>query len=99
MHDLDGRVSRRGLLSLFALPLLLASAPAWAAAAAESYVSTVGNGVLAAARGYSGHSALLPRDLSQEPDAGSSVQVLRPRRKLHFEGVRESCELARRPEA
>jgi phospholipid transport system substrate-binding protein len=53
MHDLDGRASRRSLLSLFALPLLLASAPAWAAAAAESYVSTVGNGVLAAARGNS----------------------------------------------
>jgi phospholipid transport system substrate-binding protein len=53
MDELDGRVSRRSLLSFVALPFLLASVPAQAAAGAESYVSTVGNSILAAARGNS----------------------------------------------
>jgi phospholipid transport system substrate-binding protein len=45
--------SRRGFLALAVLPAALGSATAFAAAAAETYVSSVGNGVLAAARNNS----------------------------------------------
>jgi phospholipid transport system substrate-binding protein len=47
------RSSRRSFLALLALPLALYSVPAFAIADAESYVSSVGNGVLAAARNNS----------------------------------------------
>ena len=45
--------SRRSFFALAVLPIALGSAPAFAAADAESFVSSVGNGVLAAARSNS----------------------------------------------
>jgi phospholipid transport system substrate-binding protein len=49
----ERRFSRRKFLALAALPLAFSPLAAHAAAAAESYVTTIGNGVLAAARSNS----------------------------------------------
>jgi len=53
MNDPVGRLSRRSLFAFVAAPLVFTTDPVWAAAAAETYVLSVGNGVLAAARGNS----------------------------------------------
>ena len=49
----DRRFSRRSLLGLAFLPMMMATVPAYAGAAAEAYVTKIGNGVIGAARNNS----------------------------------------------